>query len=178
MYGRLRVLGVPSFRQVVDEERDKKFITYQIQIVYNGTITTLEKRYKAFNDLHKRLQKTVSLRADFPPKRVLNKDQKFLENRRQGLENYLQALIHEGSEELPVEVYDFFEVSPLVQTNNIDDTDSLDGEMIMQKPISNHQPVISFDKNLYLELTPQERTEEQQLPDIVLQGSLDGFYND
>ena len=26
MYGRLRVLGVPSFRQVVDEERDKKFI--------------------------------------------------------------------------------------------------------------------------------------------------------
>lgn len=62
----------------------------------------------------------MSLRADFPPKRVLNKDQKFLENRRQGLENYLQALIHEGSEELPVEVYDFFEVSPLVQTNNIE----------------------------------------------------------
>ncbi len=40
------------------------------------------------------------------------RDEKFLERRRQGLENYLQAVIHEGSEELPLEVYDFFEVDP------------------------------------------------------------------
>ena len=57
----------------------------------------------------------MTLRADFPTRMALSKDHKFLESRRQGFENYLQAVIHEGYEELPVEVYDFFEVSPLTQ---------------------------------------------------------------
>lgn len=178
MYGRLRVLGVPSFRQVIDQERDKKHTAFQIQIVYNGTIKTLEKRYSELHELHKRLQKTVSLRADFPSKRSFTRDSKFLDTRRQGLENYLQAVIHEGSEELPIEVYDFFEVGPLVQQSSDDDTDLLDGETEQKMQVSHHQPVISFEKNLYLELSPQELMEERLLPDIVMQGSLAGFYDD
>ena len=64
------------------------------------------------------LQKTVSLRADFPTRLSISRDWKFLESRRQGLENYLQAVIHEGSEELPVEVYKFFDVGPITQQNS------------------------------------------------------------
>ena len=60
----------------------------------------------------------MSLRADFPSRISFTRDSKFLETRRQGLENYLQAVIHEGSEELPVEVYNFFEVGPIVQQNS------------------------------------------------------------
>ncbi|XP_065059469.1 sorting nexin-24-like [Rhopilema esculentum] len=179
MYGRLRVLSVPSFRQVVDQERDKKYTAYQIQIVYNGTIKSLEKRYSEILELHKRMQKTMTLRADFPTRMALSKDHKFLESRRQGLENYLQAVIHEGYEELPVEVYNFFEVGPLTQqTKSMEDSDSIDGELEPQRPVSNHQPVIFFDKNLFLELSPQEIEEEKQLLDVVLQGSLDGFYEE
>lgn len=178
MYGRLRVLGVPSFRQVIDHERDKKHTAFQIQIVYNGAIKTLEKRYSEILELHKRLQKTVSLRADFPSRILISRDWKFLEARRQGLENYLQAVIHEGWEELPVEVYSFFQVDAIAQPSQNEDTDSLDGEFDAKRPISYHQPVIAFDKNLYLELSSEELSEENYLPEIVMQGSLLGFYND
>eukprot|EP00794_Sanderia_malayensis_P009741 gene9741-10737_t len=152
-------------------------MTFNVQFVYNGTVRTLEKRFKEFLDLHKRLQKTVTLRADFPPKTVLLKDDKFLNKRRQGLENYLQAVIHEGTEELPLEVYHFFDIDPYVQQEDDDDADSTDGGQF-QRPICTHQPVVAFDEALFLELSAKEILEEKRLNDIVLQGSLDGFYND
>uniref|UniRef100_A0A8C3GCQ7 Sorting nexin 22 n=1 Tax=Cairina moschata TaxID=8855 RepID=A0A8C3GCQ7_CAIMO len=87
------------------KERQRVFL---VEVLCNGRRHTVAKRYSEFQALHKRIKKTCKV-PDFPPRRVPNWVPKVLEQRRQGLELYIQGVLCRNKE-LPQDVLDFLKV--------------------------------------------------------------------
>ncbi|KAL7988833.1 hypothetical protein Chor_007752, partial [Crotalus horridus] len=62
---------------------------FKIEVLMNGRKHFVEKRYSEFHALHKKLKKFIRT-PEIPSKHVRNWVPKVLEQRRQGLESYLQ----------------------------------------------------------------------------------------
>ncbi|ELK11598.1 Sorting nexin-24, partial [Pteropus alecto] len=62
---------------------------FKIEVLMNGRKHFVEKRYSEFHALHKKLKKCIKT-PEIPSKHVRNWVPKVLEQRRQGLETYLQ----------------------------------------------------------------------------------------
>ncbi|XP_071449153.1 sorting nexin-24-like [Hetaerina americana] len=82
---------IPQYR-LVEKLSRKPFYVYVVEIVDGGDVYRVEKRYSAFHSLHRELRKQYETAA-FPPKRVRNSNHKVLEQRKQALESYLQAML-------------------------------------------------------------------------------------
>ncbi|NWR94214.1 SNX24 protein, partial [Furnarius figulus] len=66
------------------------FQVFKIEVLMNGRKHFVEKRYSEFHALHKKLKKFIRT-PEIPSKHVRNWVPKVLEQRRQGLELYLQV---------------------------------------------------------------------------------------
>ncbi|XP_070089272.1 sorting nexin-24 isoform X3 [Equus przewalskii] len=66
-----------------------KSYVFKIEVLMNGRKHFVEKRYSEFHALHKKLKKCIKT-PEIPSKHVRNWVPKVLEQRRQGLETYLQ----------------------------------------------------------------------------------------
>uniref|UniRef100_A0A493U3K6 Sorting nexin 1 n=1 Tax=Anas platyrhynchos platyrhynchos TaxID=8840 RepID=A0A493U3K6_ANAPP len=89
-------------------ERGTLPTVFLVEVLCNGRRHTVAKRYSEFQALHKRIKKTCKV-PDFPPRRVPNWVPKVLEQRRQGLELYIQGVLCRNKE-LPQDVLDFLKV--------------------------------------------------------------------
>ncbi|KAL1114962.1 hypothetical protein AAG570_007785 [Ranatra chinensis] len=87
-------INISSYRLVQDT---KPYFVYKIEIIIDdlGLHKTIERRYSAFHSLHRELRKHFRT-PPFPPKRVRCSQLKVLEQRRQGLERYLQEMFQFG----------------------------------------------------------------------------------
>ncbi|XP_069653798.1 sorting nexin-22 isoform X2 [Haliaeetus albicilla] len=94
--------------QAAARSPDKAHTVYRVEVLCNGRRHTVVKRYSEFQALHKRIKKTCKV-PDFPPRRVPNWMPKVLEQRRQGLELYIQGVLYHN-QELPQDVLDFLKV--------------------------------------------------------------------
>ncbi|XP_059570848.1 sorting nexin-22 isoform X2 [Alligator mississippiensis] len=156
------VVSVPSVGPGAAESQhspDKAHTVFKVEVLYNGRKHAIEKRYSEFHALHKRIKKLCKV-PDFPPKRVPNWMTKVLEQRRQGLEVYIQGVVY-YNEELPKEVLDFLKLRHGYQ----------DPKGSSLAFLLTHRPVLSFYKDPYV-LPPATNL----LPDTVLSGVLQGFY--
>ncbi|XP_025021543.1 sorting nexin-22 isoform X2 [Python bivittatus] len=81
---------------------------FKVEIVCNGRKHCVEKRYSEFYALHKRIKRNCQV-PDFPPKRVPNWMVKVLQQRRAGLEAYLQGVILQN-QTLPKELLRFLKL--------------------------------------------------------------------
>nr|XP_003227544.2 PREDICTED: sorting nexin-22 isoform X1 [Anolis carolinensis] len=99
---------VPSagLREAGQEEKPRT--VFKVEILCNGRKHSIEKRYSEFYALHKRIKKRCQV-PDFPPKHVPNWMTKVLEQRRQGLEAYLQGILL-YNRWLPKEFLDFLKL--------------------------------------------------------------------
>eukprot|EP00058_Branchiostoma_floridae_P000249 XP_002585737.1 hypothetical protein BRAFLDRAFT_111358 [Branchiostoma floridae] len=104
---------------------------FVIEVCAAGRRHTLEKRYSELHTLHRELKKSY-LTPEFPPKRVRNWNPKVLEQRRRGLETYLQGLIHQDI--LPKILLDFLEINMATQLGYE----------------ASHQPVLCFSADSFL----------------------------
>ncbi|XP_044139280.1 sorting nexin-22 isoform X1 [Bufo gargarizans] len=150
---------------------DKTHTVFKLDVLYNGRRHTLDRRYSEFHTLHKLLKKKCKV-PDFPPKRVPNWMSKVQEQRRQGLEAYIQGVLW-FNKEVPKELLDFLKVKHFLQSKKncsldrfLADTSS--GENSSQLA---HKAVIGFYKDLYI-FPP----DTDMLEDIVLQGVIQGLY--
>ncbi|XP_076356574.1 sorting nexin-24-like isoform X2 [Tachypleus tridentatus] len=80
---------IPSFRQA-EGEHGGHFTVYRIEVYVSGRCQKIERRYRAFHALHKQLKRLVQT-PSFPPKKMRNSSPKFIEQRRQALEHYVQS---------------------------------------------------------------------------------------
>ncbi|XP_031304762.1 sorting nexin-24 isoform X1 [Camelus dromedarius] len=101
---------IPSFRYE-ESDLERGYTVFKIEVLMNGRKHFVEKRYSEFHALHKKLKKCIKT-PEIPSKHVRNWVPKVLEQRRQGLETYLQAVILEN-EELPKLFLDFLNVRHL-----------------------------------------------------------------
>ncbi|XP_069621843.1 sorting nexin-22 isoform X3 [Ranitomeya imitator] len=86
---------IPSVGHQVNKS-DKTHTVFKLDVLCNGRRHTLDRRYSEFYTLHKLLKKTCKV-PDFPPKRVPNWMSKVQEQRRHGLEAYIQQTLDEHS---------------------------------------------------------------------------------
>jgi len=172
---RVRVM-IPNYRNMM--ERDKNYTVYCIEVIFNGNVKLLQKRYSEFYDMYKKLQKVIFVKMSFPPKRVLNKDHKVLESRRKGLESYLQALLQEVQENIPERLQKFLEIEDIDFSDDELVAEHSDGDEDNTKVHNSqhHQSMVCFDKNVFLHATVEEMDAEKHLPDIVMKGCLDCIY--
>ncbi|KAI6077944.1 Sorting nexin-22 isoform X1 [Aix galericulata] len=166
---------------------DEEVQVFLVEVLCNGRRHTVAKRYSEFQALHKRIKKTCKV-PDFPPRRVPNWVPKVLEQRRQGLELYIQVrqpraaaaprilgvLISPPSlpqgvlchnKELPQDVLDFLKGgSGALQV--------LRGfSPCSTSPPPSQRPVLGFHTDPYVRLPVTDA-----LPDTVLSGVLQGLY--
>ncbi|KAM6257442.1 sorting nexin-22 isoform 2-T2 [Porphyrio hochstetteri] len=140
---------------------DKAHTVFLVEVLCNGRRHTVAKRYSEFQALHKRIKKTCKV-PEFPPRRVPNWMPKVLEQRRQGLELYIQGVLYDNTE-LPQDVLDFLKVRRCQQDPR------------PSSPLARHlpsqRPVVSFCTDPYAWPSGSEL-----LPNTVLNGVLQGLY--
>ncbi|XP_078475644.1 sorting nexin-24 isoform X3 [Lampetra planeri] len=159
------LVRVTSFRQEgADAERaasssssSSPYTVFKVEVTMNGRKHFLEKRYSEFHALHKQLKKVIKT-PEFPPKHVRNWVPKVLEQRRQGLEYYLQGILYEN-EELPKVLLEFLSIRHLPSIHKADSYDRLC-----------HQPVLAYSRDPYVLPAMSEG-----LPNIVVDGVLQGL---
>ncbi|XP_046761255.1 sorting nexin-24 isoform X3 [Gallus gallus] len=108
----------------------------------------VEKRYSEFHALHKKLKKCIRT-PEIPSKHVRNWVPKVLEQRRQGLELYLQTVILEN-EELPKIFLDFLNVRHVPTLPKAESCGSFDETESEESSKLSHQPVLLFLRDPYV----------------------------
>ncbi|XP_075064316.1 sorting nexin-22 isoform X2 [Mixophyes fleayi] len=149
---------------------DKTHTVFRVDVLFNGRRHTLDRRYSEFHALHKLLRKVCKV-PDFPPKRVPNWMSKVREQRRQGLESYIQGVLW-FNQEVPKELLDFLKLKHFTQSKKNCSLESLT-DITHEENSSKlaHKAVVGFYKDLYI-FPP----DTDMLEDIVLHGVLQGLY--
>ncbi|XP_064244709.1 sorting nexin-22 isoform X2 [Passer domesticus] len=130
-------------------------VVFRVEVLCNGRRHTVTKRYSEFQALHKRIKKTCKV-PDFPPRHVPNWMPKVLEQRRQGLELYLQGVLYHN-EELPQDILDFLKVRRCQQSPKASSPPST-------RLLPSQRPIVGFRSDPYVR--PHGAGKEQGLQNL------------
>lgn len=170
-------LSIPSFRKVKDEG----YFVYEIHVTKpTGREVILERRFQEFYEFNKQVGKTVNNPPHFPSKKLpkpLNTSSRFLESRRVALEQYLRDLLPLiGISEVHELLTGFLDTNLPHHIQNLNSSrassiDDLDG-YTDEGPRLTHQALVCYSKDPF---NDNEYT-TNPLPNVVLQGILEGLY--
>uniref|UniRef100_A0A674K6P4 Sorting nexin 24 n=1 Tax=Terrapene triunguis TaxID=2587831 RepID=A0A674K6P4_9SAUR len=150
-------LYIPSFRYE-ESELERGYTVFKIEVLMSGRKHFVEKRYSEFHALHKKLKRFIRT-PEIPSKHVRNWVPKVLEQRRQGLEMYLQTIILEN-EDLPKIFLDFLNVRHVPSLPKAESYGKL-----------SHQPVLLFLRDPYVLPAAND-----DFPNVVIEGVLHGIF--
>ncbi|XP_048359210.1 sorting nexin-24 [Sphaerodactylus townsendi] len=159
---------IPSFRYE-ESELERGYTVFKIEVLMNGRKHFVEKRYSEFHALHKKLKKFIRT-PEIPSKHVRNWVPKVLEQRRQGLEAYLQNIILEN-EELPKIFLDFLNVRHFPSLPKAESCGSFEELESEDSSKLSHQPVLLFLRDPYVLPTAND-----DFPNVVIEGILHGLF--
>ncbi|XP_037358575.1 sorting nexin-22 [Talpa occidentalis] len=142
------------------QSAEKGRMVFRVEVLCRGRRHTVLRRYSEFHALHKRIKKLYKV-PDFPSKRLPNWRTRGLEQRRQGLEAYIQGVLH-MNQDVPKELLEFLSLRHFPT----DPKASSWGSHLQ------HRPVISFCMDPYI-CTPSQ----ELLPNMVVNGVLQGLYS-
>ncbi|XP_077592992.1 sorting nexin-24 [Stigmatopora nigra] len=166
-------VSIPSFR-LENNHIERGYTVFRIDVLINGRQHVVEKRYSEFHSLHKRIKKSIKP-PEIPSKHVRNWVPKVLEQRRQGLELYLQTIIIEN-EVLPKIFLDFLNIRHFPSLPKTESCGSLDTDSTESSKLS-HQPIMVFLNDPYL--VPDPHGLSGTFPNVVIEGVVRGvFYSD
>ncbi|KAK9807024.1 hypothetical protein WJX72_010915 [[Myrmecia] bisecta] len=79
----------------LNSEGSKDFVMYKIRVADSAGEWTVSRRFRSFESLHRQLRERPDYGLKLPPKRIFNHSQtvEFVEERRQQLDQYLQAIL-------------------------------------------------------------------------------------
>ncbi|XP_068169669.1 sorting nexin-22 [Antennarius striatus] len=161
-------VSIPSMeREVSAQGKTKK--RFRVEVLFHERKHFVLRSSSEFQTLHRKLRKIIQT-PDFPSKRNPHLRTKPLEQRRQELEDYIQEIIYQN-EDVPQILLDFLHVrhfhtgNRMSSMESLDDLDSQDyGNQLPQ------QRVLGFFLDPYLSDCTTD------LPDVVVDGVLQGFY--
>lgn len=175
------------------ESNGNHFVMYLIQVLntIDGKCHTIRKRYRDFHKLNKKIKKLINISIVLPPKRVRNMNHKFIEQRRQALERYLQNIALMDC--IPLEVLHFLNISSdmvlKIERERVDtrasDVSSQSTPLPDNQPNDcrnrtvdhNSYPMIAFRQDIN-NICCSQTSSSSSLNDIIINGVMDGFYND
>ncbi|XP_016063989.1 PREDICTED: sorting nexin-22 [Miniopterus natalensis] len=143
---------------------------FRVEVRFRGRRHTVPRRYSEFHALHKRIKKLYKV-PEFPSKRLPNWRTRGLEQRRQGLEAYIQGVLY-LNQDVPKELLEFLSLRHFPTDPRASSWGAL-GEFLPRDSSSqlHHRPVVSFCMDPYICISPPE-----PLPNVVVNGVLQGFY--
>ncbi|XP_053452088.1 sorting nexin-22 isoform X3 [Nycticebus coucang] len=150
---------------------EKSHMVFRVEVLCSGRRHAVLRRYSEFHALHKRLKKLYKV-PDFPSKRLPNWRTRGLEQRRQGLEAYIQGILY-LNQDVPKEVLEFLRLRHFPTDPKADSWGTL-GEFLPGDSSSqlHHRPVLSFCVDPYICTSSPEL-----LPNVVVNGVLQGLYS-
>jgi len=98
---------------IINEETTfpySKYIEYELMLNTKYKIWTINKRYSKFEELHKKLSKVFKKLPTLPKKAFFNFGEKLIEERKLGLQNYLNQLFHMINFYSNVDLLEFLEI--------------------------------------------------------------------
>ncbi|XP_062062092.1 sorting nexin-22 [Lepus europaeus] len=151
---------------------EKGHVVFRVEVQCSGRRHTVLRRYSEFHALHKRIKKLYKV-PDFPSKRLANWRTRGLEQRRQGLEAYIQGVLY-LNQDAPKELLEFlrlrhFPTDPKASSWGYGEP--VMGTLLPPSSQLHHRPVISFRLDPYLCAPSPE-----PLPNMVVSGVLQGLY--
>ncbi|KAH1169004.1 hypothetical protein KIL84_013594, partial [Mauremys mutica] len=161
-------LYIPSFRYE-ESELERGYTVFKIEVLMSGRKHFVEKRYSEFHALHKKLKRFIRT-PEIPSKHVRNWVPKVLEQRRQGLEMYLQTIILEN-EDLPKIFLDFLNVRHVPSLPKAESYGSFDETESEESSKLSHQPVLLFLRDPYVLPAAND-----DFPNVVIEGVLHGIF--
>uniref|UniRef100_A0A4W2GLW3 Sorting nexin 22 n=1 Tax=Bos indicus x Bos taurus TaxID=30522 RepID=A0A4W2GLW3_BOBOX len=148
---------------------EKGHMVFRVEVLCRGRRHIVQRRYREFHALHKRIKKLYKV-PDFPSKRLPNWRTRGLEQRRQGLEAYIQGILY-LNQDVPKELLEFLSLRHWPTDPKASNRGSL-GECLPDNSSQlYHRPVVSFPMDPYI-CTPSP----EPLPSVVVQGVLQGLY--
>ncbi|XP_039075130.1 sorting nexin-22 isoform X1 [Hyaena hyaena] len=99
---------IPSVGPEAEDPRkspEKGHMVFRVEVLCRGRRHTVQRRYSEFHALHKRIKKLYKV-PDFPSKRLPNWRTRGLEQRRQGLEAYIQGVLY-LNQDVPKDLLEF-----------------------------------------------------------------------
>ncbi|XP_004374709.1 sorting nexin-22 [Trichechus manatus latirostris] len=149
---------------------EKGHMVFRVEVLCRGRRHTVLRRYSEFHALHKRIKKLYKV-PDFPSKRLPNWRTRGLEQRRQGLEAYIQGVLY-LNQDVPKELLEFLRLRHFPADPKANSWGTLE-EFLPSSGSSqlHHRPVVSFCMDPYI-WTPSP----EPLPSVVVNGVLQGFY--
>ncbi|XP_029379674.1 sorting nexin-22 isoform X2 [Echeneis naucrates] len=161
-------VSIPSMEREVDESGKSKK-RFRVEVLFNGRKHYVLRTSSEFQTLHRKLRKIIQT-PDFPSKRNPHLRTKPPEQRRQELEEYIQDIIYQN-EDVPQVLLDFLHLRHFHTGNKISSMESLD-ELDSQdySPLLSNQRVVGFFRDPYVSDCISG------LPDIIVDGVLQGFY--
>ncbi|XP_004687577.1 PREDICTED: sorting nexin-22 [Condylura cristata] len=153
------------------QSSEKGRMVFRVEVLCRGRRHTVQRRYSEFHALHKRIKKLYKV-PDFPSKRLPNWRTRGLEQRRQGLEAYIQGVLY-MNQDVPKELLEFLNLRHFPSDPKASSWCPL-GEFLPSDSSSHlqHRPVISFCMDPYI-CTPSQ----ELLPNMVVNGVLQGLYS-
>lgn len=161
-------VSIPSMEKEVDESGKSRKL-FRVEVLFHGRKHYVLRRNSEFQTLHRKLRKIVQT-PDFPSKRNPHLRTKPQEQRLQELEYYVQDVIYQN-EDVPQVLLDFLHVKHFhtgIKVSSMESLDDLDSQDYSY-PLPN-QRVLGFFQDPYLSDCTSE------LPDVVVDGVLQGFY--
>ncbi|XP_030742789.1 sorting nexin-22 [Echinops telfairi] len=144
---------------------------FRVEVLCRGRRHTVPRRYSEFHALHKRIKKLYKV-PDFPSKRLPHWRSRGLEQRRQGLEAYIQGILC-LNQAVPKELLEFLRLRHFPTDPKANHWGAL-GEFLPSNssPQLLHRPVISFCTDPYVCAPSSE-----PLPSVVVSGVLQALYS-
>lgn len=162
-------VSIPSMERDEDEAGKSKKL-YRVEVLFNERKHYVLRKGSEFHALHRKLRKVIQT-PDFPSKRNQHLRTKPLEQRLQELEDYLQDIICQN-EDVPQILLDFLHLKHFHSGTKACSMESLD-DLDSQEDGSYHLPqqrVLGFFRDPYVS------DYSSDLPDVVVDGVLQGFY--
>ncbi|XP_003987095.1 sorting nexin-22 isoform X2 [Felis catus] len=164
---------IPSVGPEAEDPRqspEKGHMVFRVEVLCRGRRHIVQRRYSEFHALHKRIKKLYKV-PDFPSKRLPNWRTRGLEQRRQGLEAYIQGVLY-LNQDVPKELLEFLSLRHFSTDPKASNWGAL-GEFLPKNCSSqlHHRPVISFCMDPYVCIPSPE-----PLSNMVVNGVLQGLY--
>ncbi|XP_076103953.1 sorting nexin-24-like [Mytilus galloprovincialis] len=156
-------VAIPNHKKVEDGQNTYTVFCLEVLDCSSGKMTHIEKRYSEFEAIHKQVKKIPGMRIpEFPPKKVMKWNSKVLEQRRLGLQTYVQGVLQ--GDRLSKSMLNFLEIS-------LPDCQSEESFEQSNENIPSHHPLLSFTADAFL-----QENNRSSLPDIIVQGVHMGLY--
>ncbi|XP_074248938.1 sorting nexin-22 isoform X3 [Saimiri boliviensis] len=128
---------------------EKGHMVFRVEVLCSGRRHTVPRRYSEFHALHKRIKKLYRV-PDFPSKRLPNWRTRGLEQRRQGLESYIQGILY-LNQEVPKELLEFLRLRHFPADPKASSCGTLEEFLPGDSSSQQHQrPVLGFHVDPYV----------------------------